>query len=147
GSLQTVDDDGEPIPRADRRDVEPGTLFDLASVTKIVAALTLLTLVDDDGLGLDDSVGRYLPGFSGETSDVTLRRLLTHTSGLPSTWSGWRAALGTRFSPDDFTAGAARAALLEDLLATAPAHPPGQVFDYSCVAFNTAMALAERATG
>ncbi|NYI67293.1 serine hydrolase domain-containing protein [Spelaeicoccus albus] len=146
GSLQTVDAAGAHIPAGDRDPVPPESLFDLASVTKVVSAMTLLTLVDDGLVDLDEPIGAYLDQFAGgDKMAVTLRHLLTHTSGLPATWSGWQGVLGTRFSPADFTAGTARRELLADLLATPLAHRPGTYWEYSCVGFITAMAAAEQA--
>ncbi|HEY3871097.1 MAG TPA: serine hydrolase domain-containing protein [Actinocrinis sp.] len=65
--------------------VTADTLFDLASLTKVVAtAPAVLRLADAGELGLDDPVARYLPAYSdGPKADVTLRHLLTHSSGLP----------------------------------------------------------------
>lgn len=58
-----------------------GTLYDLASLTKVVATTTLaLTLVDEGRWRLDDRVASWLSGFP--RGDVTLFHLLTHTSGL-----------------------------------------------------------------
>lgn len=61
-----------------------GTIHDLASVTKIVATTTsLIRLVSDGVVDLDDPVVRYLPGFTGEGRDsVTLKHLLSHRGGL-----------------------------------------------------------------
>ncbi len=60
-------------------------IFDLASVTKVVATTTAAMLLVDRGqLDLDAPVQRYLPGFTGENKDkVTVRHLLVHASGLP----------------------------------------------------------------
>lgn len=78
--------------------VAPETLFPLASVSKPITAATLMTLVDDGSVSLDEPVGRLLPEFrSGPESgaegvDPTLerlrstisaRQLLSHVSGLP----------------------------------------------------------------
>jgi CubicO group peptidase (beta-lactamase class C family) len=70
-----------------RRPMSADTIFDLASLTKVTATLPcVLRLVGSGEVGLDDSVGRFLPGFSGAGKDlVTVRHLLTHTSGLPDT--------------------------------------------------------------
>ena len=69
-----------------RASVDPErTIYDVASLTKVVAtsAATML-LVDQGRLRLDDPVERYLPEFRGTwKSHVTIRQLLTHTSGLP----------------------------------------------------------------
>ncbi|HET6701881.1 MAG TPA: serine hydrolase domain-containing protein [Gemmatimonadaceae bacterium] len=64
------------------------TLWDLASLTKVVGMTTaMMQLVEQDRVELDAPVARYLPEFTGEGKDrVTIRHLLTHSSGLPS----WR---------------------------------------------------------
>ncbi len=60
------------------------TLFDLASLTKVVATLpVVLSLIDDGELRLTDPVALFLPEFRiGDKSSVTVRHLLTHTAGL-----------------------------------------------------------------
>jgi CubicO group peptidase (beta-lactamase class C family) len=69
----------------DSRPVTPSTLFDLASLTKVVATTSaVMKLVEDGRLKLDDPVGNFIPAFTrGEKQAVTLRHLLTHRSGLP----------------------------------------------------------------
>ncbi|MSR03474.1 MAG: class A beta-lactamase-related serine hydrolase [Gemmatimonadetes bacterium] len=70
------------------------TVYDLASLTKVIALTTLTMMAVDQGLfRLDDSVSRYLPAFGGGTkSGVTIRHLLTHSSGLPAHRPLWRDA-------------------------------------------------------
>ena len=60
-------------------------VFDLASLTKVVATTTAaMILVQEGKLDLDAPVSSYLPQFHGNGKDsVTVRHLLTHTSGLP----------------------------------------------------------------
>lgn len=74
------------------------TLWDLASITKVVAtAATTMRLVDQERLQLDAPVRRYLPRFSGGLKDqVTVRMLLDHTSGLKSYVPIYRRARGSR---------------------------------------------------
>ena len=62
-----------------------GTIFDLASLTKVVATTTAtLALVGQGALALDDAVIGFLPRFEAcRAGPVTVRHLLTHTSGLP----------------------------------------------------------------
>lgn len=134
--------DGRVLPPADQVPATPQTRYDLASVTKPFAALTLLALVRDGVLDPDEPVAARLPAFAGRggTADprrraVTLRHLLTHTSGLPGTWSGWRQRWPGR--PE----------ALASLLSTPLSASPGTAFIYSCVGYNTAMALAEAAAG
>jgi beta-N-acetylhexosaminidase len=61
------------------------TLFDLASLTKVVGTTAAaMSLVDEGKLSLDVPVHRYLADFrGGDKGDVTIRNLLTHTAGLP----------------------------------------------------------------
>lgn len=82
GSSQKYDFHHQPLQPAPAMDM--ATLFDLASLTKVVGTTTSLLLLADRGLiRIDDPVSRYLPGFStGEKSKITIRHLMTHTAGL-----------------------------------------------------------------
>lgn len=70
----------------EQRPMSADTIFDLASLTKVVATLPcVLHLVAAGQIGLDDPVCRYLPAFGGPSKDaVTVRQLLAHISGLPA---------------------------------------------------------------
>ncbi len=58
------------------------TIYDLASLTKVIATVPLALVLDERrAWSLDDPVARWLPGFP--RADLSLRQLLTHTSGLP----------------------------------------------------------------
>jgi CubicO group peptidase (beta-lactamase class C family) len=104
------------------RSMRPGTLFDLASLTKVVGTVTaVLALAGSGELGLDDRAGRYLPRF-GALREVTLRQLLAHTSGLPDTRKFYEWCAG----PDE---------LLRDLHATPLEAPPGTRVTYSDLGF------------
>ena len=72
----------------DPRPMTPETVFDLASLTKVIGLTTAcMLLVDQKRLDLDAPVQHYLPEFTGKGKDkVTIRHLLTHSSGLPA----WR---------------------------------------------------------
>lgn len=69
----------------DARAVSGTTIYDLASLTKVIALSTSAAILVSEGrLDLDARAADYLPGFTGEgKSDVLVRHLLTHTSGLP----------------------------------------------------------------
>jgi CubicO group peptidase (beta-lactamase class C family) len=56
------------------------TLFRIASISKLFTAQAIMQLVEDKELGLDDTIGQYLALF--ENSKITIRQLLTHSSGL-----------------------------------------------------------------
>jgi len=70
------------------RAVTPTTLFDLASLTKVVGTTTAVMILFDEGrLRLDDKVVRYLPWWSRgdpRKNRVTVRQLLLHRAGLPA---------------------------------------------------------------
>ena len=81
-------EDGSPRVSASR------TIYDLASLTKVVGTTTGLMILYDQGkIQLDDPVSKYIPQFSGGDKDkVTIRMLLEHRSGLPAGRDLWRIA-------------------------------------------------------
>ena len=74
------------------------TIYDLASLTKVVGTtMAAMILFDEGRLDLDAPVNRYLPEFGGGRKDlVTVRMLLTHQSGLPAGRDLWRLAKDAR---------------------------------------------------
>ncbi|HEV2517399.1 MAG TPA: serine hydrolase domain-containing protein [Devosia sp.] len=73
--------------RENRRPMALDTIFRLSSLTKPIVAATILALIEDGKLGLDAAVTDYLPDFRPRLADgteptITIRHLLTHTSGL-----------------------------------------------------------------
>jgi CubicO group peptidase (beta-lactamase class C family) len=116
------------------RPMTADTVFDLASLTKVVATTPcLLRLAGRGEVGLDQPVRRYLPGFTGK-DQVTVRHLLTHTSGLP----GQRRYYRQLHDPASIRA----AALAEPLAAR-----PGTVFCYSDAGFIVLGELAAAVAG
>ncbi|GLW11973.1 hypothetical protein Misp01_71010 [Microtetraspora sp. NBRC 13810] len=96
---------GEAVRFADAsgtllRDRPPAALdsvFDLASITKLFTTVVLLSLAEDDRLDLDEPVAMWLPRHYGDRPEITVRHLLTHTSGLPASrrTADWDAILST----------------------------------------------------
>ena len=84
--------DGKPIFRkaygaANREWMIPNgaaTRYRIGSVTKQFTAAAILQLVDESKLGLDDPIGKYLPGLPASWTQASVRQLLLHTSGIPS---------------------------------------------------------------
>ena len=106
----------EPAPEPMTTD----TVFDLASLTKPIATATsVMILVDQKKLQLDEPVAAYLPEFAAASKEkVTVRQLLIHTSGLiPDN------------SLKDYGEGAEKA--IARVLALKPQSPPGERFAYS----------------
>jgi len=121
---------------SDPRPVTPQTLYDLASLTKVVGWTTAcMQLVDRGRLDLDAPVSRYVPEFRGPRKDrVTIRNLLTHTAGFPPDLPIWQ---DTR-NRDEAFALADTAALV---------NPPGQTYVYSDVSAIIGEQVVERITG
>jgi CubicO group peptidase (beta-lactamase class C family) len=95
GGVVLVAQDGETVyaraaGMADREAGRPVTLdsiFRYASLTKPIVSAAAMTMLEDGAIGLDDPVTRYLPDFRPKLADgsepvITLKHLLTHTSGL-----------------------------------------------------------------
>ncbi len=68
---------------ADERPIDRESLFPVASLTKLATALSILRLVDQQRIALDDELFHYVPEAIAAQPDVTIRRLLCHISGLP----------------------------------------------------------------
>ncbi|GAA0469677.1 serine hydrolase [Alkalibacillus silvisoli] len=69
----------QPIP------TETDTIYDLASLSKLFTTTAAMTLYDKGYFDLDDPVAKYIPEFSvNEKDEVTIRQLMTHTSGFPA---------------------------------------------------------------
>ncbi|GAA4160456.1 serine hydrolase domain-containing protein [Gryllotalpicola daejeonensis] len=155
GVKASVDENGERIDPDACAPVTRDTMFDLASITKLASAHTILSLVQAGVLDLDEPITAKLPSYRSDAKQrVTLRHLLTHTSGLPASWHGWEQPLLQHLEsrPADAPPLAAtpfddREALLADLLATPLVAAPGEHFRYSDAGYNTMMALAEAVTG
>jgi CubicO group peptidase (beta-lactamase class C family) len=69
--------------RRSYRGFRSSKVIPIASASKWLTAATVMTLVDEGRLTLDDPVSRFIPSFSTDKASVTIRSLLSHTSGLP----------------------------------------------------------------
>jgi len=116
--------------------VATSTVYDMASLTKVLATLpALLTLVVERRLGLDDKVGDHLPGFRGDNKNkVTIRQLMAHCSGLPRHRRYFRRLQGK-----------------DRILAAVQAEPlasePGTATAYSDTGLMLLMAIVEKVSG
>jgi CubicO group peptidase (beta-lactamase class C family) len=112
------------------------SIYDLASLTKVVGTTTAVMILFDEGkLHLDDSVVKFIPEFTGGGKDaVTIRQLLEHRSGLPAGRDLWRIA----HSPEE-----ARAAVIATNLEAAP----GTRYEYSDLGADMLGFVVERISG
>lgn len=115
-------------------DYDRDTVIPIASASKWLTAATMLTLVDDGLVSLDDTVAQHLPEFDGVTGTATIRQLLSHTSGIASAGCVWST----------------RSTLAEcvDSIAEAPADAtPGTEFAYGNTSYSVAGRIIEVVTG
>ena len=82
GGKLVVVRDGEVLVDESYGGVGDDTPLSVASTAKWVTASTVLTLVDEGLLTLDDPISTWLPDLEGPVRDATLRQLLSHTSGV-----------------------------------------------------------------
>ncbi|WP_326547510.1 serine hydrolase domain-containing protein [Mycolicibacterium sp. ND9-15] len=132
--------DGAPAPA---EPMTEDTIFDVASLTKPLATATaVMQLYEQGKVGLDDPVQRYLPRFNSaddpQRAEVTVRMLLTHTSGIAGDID-LRDPWGL--------AGADSAEGVRRALATPLQSVPGEVFRYSDINFILLGMLIEEVTG
>lgn len=112
------------------------TIFDLASLTKCIATATsVMKLVQDGRVRLNDPVAAYLPEFAQNgKADITVRELVTHYSGLAPDLD-----LKTQWQGRDTA--------FQMVMAERPANPPGSRFVYSDINFEVLGFLVERVSG
>ncbi|MGA7919855.1 MAG: glycoside hydrolase family 3 N-terminal domain-containing protein [Candidatus Acidiferrales bacterium] len=124
--------------------VKPDTIYDMASLTKvIVTATSAMILVQEKWLDLDAPVARYLPGFlAAAKSDpdpswrarITVRMLLLHDSGLPAHRDFYKEAKG-------------HDAVLAKVMAEPLVHEPGKQVEYSDLSFILLGEIIQQLTG
>jgi CubicO group peptidase (beta-lactamase class C family) len=122
--------------------VTANTPFSLASITKPFTTTTLMTLVDEGKISLDEPANKYLPkskivGPNGNPDGATLRRLGAHAGGLPSMFEHYFA--------DEATRPPTAEALLRDYGRLA--YQPGSCYEYSNVGYVALGAIASSVTG
>ena len=119
--------------------VTPDTLFEIGSVTKQFTAVALMLLVEDGKLGVDDLLASHLAGLPEAWQGVTLRHLLTHTSGI----ADYEELMGYVGYRQVMTA--------EQVIAVVAAKPlefaPGERFNYSNTGFFLLTLVIEKASG
>ncbi|MDF2117736.1 serine hydrolase [Roseiarcaceae bacterium H3SJ34-1] len=137
GATLIVFRNGRQLYRIDAG-IDPDAQLPVASASKWMAAALIMTLVDDGKLSLDEPIERRLPAFTGVAGKITLRQILSYTSGQGSL----QGLVDIRQNPRMSLAEAAN-----EIAARPLQDRPGQVFRYGSPAFQVAGALAEQATG
>ncbi|MGI8415290.1 MAG: serine hydrolase domain-containing protein [Nakamurella sp.] len=136
GTADSVEDSGVVGTLAwDGPPATKDSWWDLASVTKPIVGLAVMALVDTGRLALDDTVADHLPHYAGtDKATLTVRQLLTHTSGIPGQTPLYR------WCPS-------RDKLLEAIRTIALVSAPGTTVHYSSAGFIILGMMAEAASG
>jgi len=114
------------------------TVFEIGSVSKQMTAAGIMLLVEDGKLQIDEKISKYLPNTPEAWKDVTIRHLLTHTSGIKSYSSLDGFELSRRLKIDDFI----------KLLSPYPLEfTPGEKNIYSNSGFNLLADIIETQSG
>jgi CubicO group peptidase (beta-lactamase class C family) len=142
---------GHAVVRPERIAMERETVFDLASLTKVMATTTLfLQLAEEGAVALDDPVAKVLPHFAErEKEGVTFRHLLTHSSGLKP-WRPFHEALLERERKTGervLGTPAAKEWILESICRSALVHAPGEAAVYGDLDFIVLGAALEKLSG
>ncbi len=120
------------------RDLQPDDLFPVASITKLAVALAIHRLISIGVLSLEAPAANFVPGAGSNDVGVTIGRLLSHTSGLPTQ----RPADMPQLMP-----GRTWLRRVRHLLALPLERPPGQYFAYSNFGYLLLGAVIEQVTG
>lgn len=125
------------VPEPQRAPMTLDTIFDLASITKVVSTTpAVLQLVAQNKVGLDEPISTFIPEFGneGHKQEVTVRNLLSHSSGFAS----WRGPYTTGKGIDHYIA---------DFAATQPEAEPNSRVEYSCLGFITLGEMVRQVSG
>ncbi|MGW6394301.1 serine hydrolase [Streptomyces sp. NPDC055103] len=127
-------DTGVELPPGERLPMTEDTVFDLASVSKLFTSILAVQQIERGALELEAKVTAYLPEFGGGGKrDVTVRQLLTHTSGFRSWIPLYREPT--------------REGKLRLLWNEVPANPPGSAYLYSDLNLISLQLILEEITG
>jgi CubicO group peptidase (beta-lactamase class C family) len=117
----------------------PATNYRLASVSKQFTAASILLLAQDGRLSIDDRARKWLPSLPPAADAITLRHLLTHTSGLPD----YEDLMAEPYAGQILDAGVLALLEREDRLL----FPPGSAYRYSNSGYALLALVVERASG
>ncbi len=128
----------EPVPEP----MAENTIFDLASVSKVMGTATMTMLLIEDGkLALDTRVSEIFPGYAANgKDDVMVRHLLTHSSGLKP-YENWKRAEEKRGEDTQDQA------LFNQIASLEKRYPTGEHILYSCLNYLSLARLNEAVAG
>jgi D-alanyl-D-alanine carboxypeptidase len=116
------------------------TVYGIGSITKQFTAAAILQLQEKEKLALDDDIHTYLPGYPSNGQRITIRQILSHTSGIPEL----TAQPSYRDASD---AAVRREAIMREVLSLPLDFAPGTQWRYSNSGYVLAGLIIERVTG
>ena len=134
GAALLVVRDGSVIRNRGYGGYDPNSVVPIASASKWLTAATMMTLVDEGRVSLDDPVSRYLPSFTGVSGTATIGQLLSHTSGIAQADCIW-------------SSGSTLAGCVERVATARPDSAPGRTFAYGNTSYSVAGRIIEVITG
>ncbi|WP_198412597.1 serine hydrolase [Nocardioides mangrovicus] len=135
-ALRYADQSGTQLPREEWISTRRSTMYDLASLSKLFTSIVAVQQLEKGRLDLDRTVASYLPAYAQNGKGaITIRQLLTHTSGLPPDPS---PALWTYPTYQD---------RIDAILTQTPAAPAGSTYVYSDLNMMSLQLVLEKITG
>jgi len=122
--------------------VTADTVLDLASISKAFTAMSVFLAAQQGKLSLDDEVQKYVPEWIDRDDHITIRHLVSHTSGVRDAFTllGW--------VPGGYSTGDTNAAIVNVLARQRGLNfPPGAKFEYNNGGYNLLASILKRATG
>src|SRR5439155_17031867 len=117
--------------------VTPETIFQSGSLGKQFTAVAAMTLVESGQISLDDSIAKFFPDAPAAFKPITVRHLLTHTSGIPD-YTGGTIDMRKDYTEDD---------LAKLAFGLTPEFPAGSRWNYSNTGYVLLGILVHRASG
>ena len=136
GSALILIKNGKVVYKKSIGNVKAGEKIQIASASKWLSAAAILTLVDDGLIALDDPVSKYIKDFKNEKGIITIRQLLSHTSGLENSEAFFDMKFKTLKKEVGYIGEKIRLTSI-----------PGTEFNYGGISFQVAGRIAEVVTG
>jgi CubicO group peptidase (beta-lactamase class C family) len=116
------------------------TVYGIGSITKQFTAAAMLRLQEQGRLTLDDEIHKFLPGYPSHGRPITIRQILTHTSGIPELTAlpSYHDAAGAAVPPET---------IMREVLSQPLDFAPGTQWRYSNSGYVLAGMIIERVTG
>jgi CubicO group peptidase (beta-lactamase class C family) len=133
-AVRYADSKPTELPPDQQIPMRKDTIFDMASVSKLFTSIVAVQQIEQGRIGLDTPVTAYIPEFAANgKGGITVRNLLTHTSGLPA----WIPLYNHPTIEERYAA----------VWKVAPTNPPDTVYRYSDLNLITLGVIVERVTG